>query len=95
MVLRDSFGSKFEKFEALSAIFRKYSKKLAISSTLCHLHLFLFGSMLQLFAEIIPEAAYNLCEEANAYDSLCCSKYCKLCSTLLLLLLLLFLFTLF
>ena len=48
---------------------------LSINSTLSYLHLFLFGSMLQLFAE----AVYNLGGETNAHDSLLCSK---LCSTL-------------
>ena len=82
VVLRNSFGSKFEKFQAFSAIFRMYSKQLAINSTLSHLYIFLFGSMLQLFAEVMQEAVYNLCGETNAHDSLHCSKYCKLCSTL-------------
>ena len=56
--------------------------KMAINSTLSHLQIFLFGSMLQLFAEVMQEAVYNLCREMNAHDSLHCSKYCKLCSTL-------------
>ena len=81
VVLRKSFGFKFEKFQAFSAIFRTYSKQLAINSTLSHLHIFLFVSMLQLFAEVVQAAVYNFCGETNAHDSLHCSKYCKLCST--------------
>ena len=59
--LRNSFGSKFEKFQAFSAIFCTYSNKLSINSTLSYLYLFLFGSMLKLFTEVIQEAVYNLC----------------------------------
>ena len=61
---------------------RTYSKQLAINSTLSHLHIFLFGSMVQLFTEVMQETVYNLCGETNAHDSLNGSKYCKLCSTL-------------
>ena len=37
--------------------------------------------MIQLFAEVIQEAVYNL-QAKKAHDRLHCSKYCKLCSTL-------------
>ena len=80
IVRRNSFGSRLEKSETIGATFCKYSKQLVINSTLSHLQIFLFDSMLQLSAEVIQEAVDTLRGKASAHDSLHCSKYCKLCS---------------
>ena len=57
-----------------------------INSSLNHLHVFIFGSMLHLFcelyAEVMQEAVCDLCVETNTHNSLYYSKYCKLCYTL-------------